>query len=150
MQRKVFVFACALLLLTASIVMRTHANVGRHMPQHSAGAHRHAEAAKLTNPVQPTPESIAAGKKLYGKHCEECHGSAGKGDGMKADEYDPKPANLSDAEWEHGSSDGELFTVVRDGLRKTDMKAFGSKMSAKDIWTVVTYVRTFGSKAAVR
>ena len=28
--------------------------------QHEAGAHTHPEAAKMANPVKPTPESIAA------------------------------------------------------------------------------------------
>lgn len=43
------------------------------------------EAPKLKNPVAKTPESIAAGKKVYQRMCARCHGSNGRGDGGGAD-----------------------------------------------------------------
>ena len=43
--------------------------------------------------------SIAAGKQLYDKQCAGCHGDTGKGDGSMGEELNPKPANLSDADW---------------------------------------------------
>src|SRR5437016_4722496 len=42
------------------------------------------EAQKLKNPETNTPESIEAGKKLYQRHCDSCHGPNGKGDGTMA------------------------------------------------------------------
>ena len=39
----------------------------------------------------------------------------------------PKPSNLSDADWKHGATDGEIFTVIRDGVKSTGMKPFGQQ-----------------------
>ena len=35
------------------------------------------EAAKVKNPVAATPESIAAGKQVFQRHCTSCHGING-------------------------------------------------------------------------
>ena len=108
------------------------------------GAHHHPEAAKIMNPVKADAASVAAGKALYEKNCASCHGKAGKGDGMMGEELNPKPADLTDAEWKHGSTDGEIFTVIKDGVKGTGMKSFNSKMTAHQMWDVINYVRTLG------
>ena len=113
---------------------------------HDAGAHTHPEAAAVKNPVKPTADSIAAGKKIYEAQCTNCHGATGKGDGKMAASITtgPKPSDLSDKEWKHGSSDGEIFTLVRDGSKGTGMRGYGTRMKPEDIWNVVNYVRTLG------
>jgi hypothetical protein len=35
--------------------------------------------ARLTNPVASSPESIAAGKRIYGTYCAACHGDNAQG-----------------------------------------------------------------------
>jgi mono/diheme cytochrome c family protein len=125
------------LILAALLVAQEH--------QHPAtGAHHHPEAAKIQNPVKADATSIAAGKTLYAKHCAECHGDTGKGDGTMADEYTPKPADLTDAEWKHGSSDGEMFVLIRDGSKNTAMKPYGKKLTTHQLWDVVNFVRSIG------
>jgi len=117
--------------------------------QHEAGAHTHAEAAAVKNPVKATPESIAAGKKLYDTQCVTCHGATGKGDGkMAASIPDPKPSDLTDAEWKHGSTDGEIFTVIKDGAKGTGMRGYGARMKPDDMWNVVNYLRTLAQPTA--
>ena len=113
---------------------------------HDAGAHTHAEAAKIANPVKATPASIAAGQKIYDTQCATCHGATGKGDGKMAASITtgPKPSDLSDATWKHGSTDGEIFTLIKDGSKGTGMRAFGSRLKPEDIWNVVNYLRTLG------
>jgi cbb3-type cytochrome c oxidase subunit III len=119
---------------------------GAQQPQHPAegGAHKHPEAAKLKNPVASSAESIAAGQKLFAKNCASCHGETGKGDGKMGAELNPLPPNLTDADWKHGSSDGEIFTVLRDGVKNTPMKSFKSKMTERELWDTVNYVRSLG------
>jgi mono/diheme cytochrome c family protein len=116
---------------------------------HDAAAHAHAEAAKLVNPVEATPQSIAAGGRLFRDQCARCHGAAGLGDGRDGAALNPKPANLTDETWTHGSSDGEIFVTIRDGLKadgRTAMPSFASRMTAQEMWTTVNYIRTLGSK----
>jgi len=115
---------------------------------HQEGAHHHPEAAALKNPVAADATSVAAGKKAFEEHCTDCHGDAGKGDGPAAQYTDPKPPDLTDAEWKHGSSDGEIFTVIHDGVHDTDMKAFSKKLNEHQIWDVVNYIRSLGPKAS--
>jgi len=116
--------------------------------QHEAGEHHHAEAAAMKNPIKAAPESIAAGKKLYDAQCATCHGETGKGDGkMAAEVKEPKPSDLTDASWKHGSTDGEIFTLIRDGSKGTGMRGFAARMKPDDIWNVVNYLRTLGPAA---
>jgi high-affinity iron transporter len=116
-----------------------------HQPAHPAGgAHHHPEAAKLMNPVPANAASVAAGQQIYNKQCAGCHGDTGKGDGAMGEELNPKPSNLADADWKHGSTDGEIFTLIRDGSQKTGMKAFKAKLTTHQIWDVVNYVRSLG------
>jgi mono/diheme cytochrome c family protein len=139
--RRSIVSAAIIALVGAGAAARTLAVQHEHP---AGGAHRHPEAAKLKNPVPSTDASVAAGKTLFAKHCSECHGDEGKGDGMMGDELDPKPADLTDADWKHGSSDGEIFTVVRNGVKGTGMKTFSKKMTTHQIWDVVNYLRSIG------
>ena len=81
MRATAFSSLCAALVAAWLIVP-----VAAHDPsQHEAGAHHHPEAAKLKNPVPANEQSIAEGKAQYVKHCAQCHGDAGKGDGEMAD-----------------------------------------------------------------
>ena len=115
---------------------------------HDAGAHHHEAAAALKNPVKATAESIAAGKKLYDTQCATCHGDTGKGDGkMAAAMKDPKPSDLADASWKHGATDGEIFTLIRDGSKGTGMRGYASRMKTEDLWNVVNYLRTLAPTA---
>jgi mono/diheme cytochrome c family protein len=118
--------------------------------QHDAGVHHHPDAAAVKNPVKATPASIAAGKKLYDTQCVTCHGASGKGDGKMAASITngPKPSDLTDASWKHGSTDGEIFTLIRDGSKGTGMRGYAARMKPDDIWNVVNYLRTLGPAPA--
>jgi mono/diheme cytochrome c family protein len=144
-QFAVFVGIIALSAWTVSLSAQNPA-----AGQHDAGAHTHPEAAKLANPAKATPDSIAAGKKIYDAQCVNCHGEAGKGDGKMAASITtgPKPSDLSDKEWKHGSSDGEIFTLIKEGSKGTGMRGYGAKLKDDDIWNVVNYLRTLGPKTA--
>ena len=134
--------------ICAGLVAIAAWGAGVSAQNHDAGAHTHAEAAAIKNPVKSTPESIAAGKKLYDTQCATCHGETGKGDGkMAASMNPPKPSDLTDASWKHGSSDGEIFTLVKDGAKGTGMRGYASRMKTDDIWNVVNYLKTLAPKS---
>lgn len=112
----------------------------------AATAQGNPAAAKLKNPVKATPDSIEAGEKLYGKYCKFCHGADAKGNGALAPK-DTHPPDLIDAKWDHGSTDGEIFTNIKDGIGpKFDMKPMGAKIMDPDIWNIVNYLRSLGPK----
>jgi mono/diheme cytochrome c family protein len=106
------------------------------------------EAKKLKNPVKATPQSIAVGKELYAKSCRGCHGPDGKGEGPGAPK-DSHPSNLTDQEWTRGSSDGEIYAVLRDGAGpKFIMRGYKSRMTEQELWSIVNYLRSINVKAA--
>ena len=124
------------------------APLGARQAGHPKEPHQHADAAKMENPVPSDATSLAAGKKGFADYCAACHGDAGKGDGpMAAFTGDPLPSDLTDAEWKHGSSDGEIFVVIRDGIEGTGMKDF-KDMKPTEIWHIVNYVKTLAPKPA--
>jgi hypothetical protein len=57
-----------------------------------------------------------------------------------------RPSDLTDASWKHGSTDGEIFTLIRDGSKGTGMRGYAARMKPDDIWNVVNYLRTLGPK----
>ncbi len=105
---------------------------------------RNVEAQKLKNPEPANDESVEAGKKLYQRHCASCHGPQGKGDGSLA-LAGGTPSDLTDDTWDYGSTDGEIFAAIRDGV-STDMLAYKDKMTDKQIWQTVHYLRSIGPK----
>ena len=112
----------------------------------SSAQQRNAEAQKLKNPEPVNAETIEAGKKLYARHCASCHGPGGKGDGGMA-LSGGTPSDLTDATWDYGSTDGEIFVAIRDGV-SSDMLAYKDKLGEKQIWQVINFLRSIGPKPA--
>ena len=101
--------------------------------------------AKLKNPVASNATSVTAGRAVYGKNCRHCHGLRGKGDGPLAPK-NPKPADLTDDKWDHGSSDGEIYTLILNGAPApmSEMKPMKGTLTPTQIWQVVNYIRSIG------
>jgi mono/diheme cytochrome c family protein len=107
-----------------------------------------AEARKMKNPVAPAADSITAGQALFQRNCRFCHGADAKGNGPQAPK-DTHPPDLTDAKWDRGSSDGEIFAVIQNGAGpKFDMKGYKGKISETDTWNIVNYLRTLVPKNA--
>jgi putative ABC transport system permease protein len=102
------------------------------------------EAAKIKNPVASTPESVGAGRRTYARLCVRCHGPAGKGDGGGAG-AGGQPADLTDATWDFGGTDGEVFTVLRDGT-SADMESYAERVSETEMWNLVNYIRSLSGR----
>ena len=105
-----------------------------------------AEGKAMKNPVASSAASIAAGQAAYPKNCRFCHGPEAKGNGPMAPK-DSHPSDLTDAKWDRGATDGEIFLVIRDGAGpEFKMKGYKSRMSETDMWNVVNYLRSIGPK----
>jgi len=95
-------------------------------------AQGNADAAKVVNPVASTPESIAAGQQTYRRNCASCHGTSGAG-GPGNDLIPAAPSLLGDA-WTHGSTDGEIFANIKNGVGPDfNMVPFKDKLKDDEI-----------------
>jgi mono/diheme cytochrome c family protein len=110
------------------------------------GAKGNPEAATIKNPVAAAPESIAAGKKTYDTACAGCHGADAKGGltiSVIEDSGGKQPPSLVDDLWDHGSSDGDMFTVIKKGVGPAFFMApWDGRISDTDIWNTVNYIRS--------
>jgi mono/diheme cytochrome c family protein len=103
------------------------------------------ETAKVKNPVAATPESIAAGKQVYNKSCAPCHGL--NGEGGPGNDLIPAAPNLVDDKWDHGSSDGEIFDSIKNGIGPDfNMVPWKDMLKDPDMWNVVNYLRSIAKK----
>ncbi len=104
------------------------------------------EAARRENPVKPSEESLARGKKQYGYDCAMCHGKTGNGKGDVAADMklamndETNPSVLKDR------TDGELFYIIQKG--KDQMPPEGARVKEETIWDMVNYVRSLAKKPA--
>lgn len=102
-------------------------------------------AAQLKNPVAPTAESVASGKQVYLRRCASCH--AASGEGGPGNDLIPAAPSLVDAQWDHGSSDGEIFESVKNGVGPDfNMVPFKDTLKDDEIWNVVNYLRSIAKK----
>jgi mono/diheme cytochrome c family protein len=102
-------------------------------------------AAQVRNPVASTPDSVSEGKRIYQRFCASCHGV--NAEGGAGNDLIPAAPDLTDKEWKHGSTDGEIFAVIKNGVPPDlNMIPFGDQIKDADIWNVVNYLRSVATK----
>jgi mono/diheme cytochrome c family protein len=94
------------------------------------------------NPLPATPQVIAEGLAHFADHCAVCHANDGSGDTEMGRGLYPKAPDMRRAETQ-SLSDGELFYVIKNGVRFTGMPAWGSDDPASDeaSWKLVRFIR---------
>jgi len=98
-----------------------------------------AEVTKMVNPVKPTGESLAQGKKYYGYDCAMCHGATGNGKG-EVDNSDDKMPDFTDAAAMKDVTDGQMFCALKTGHRH--MPHENIRQTPNELWNLVNYVRS--------
>ncbi len=101
--------------------------------------------AALQNPLPHTPEVIAHGKFVWDNVCITCHGPTAAGDGTLTQLF-PKPPSLMTQkvrDW----PDGEIFHRPMRG--QGSMPSHARQVDARDIWSVVHYIRQMQSEQPV-
>jgi len=103
------------------------------------------EAARVKNPVAATTESLGDGKRIYQRYCASCHGS--NAEGGPGNDLIPAAPDLTDKESKHGSTDGEIFSVIKNGVPpELNMIPFGDQIKDTEIWNVVNYIRSLAKR----
>jgi mono/diheme cytochrome c family protein len=100
-----------------------------------------ADAKGLTNPrQQQTAEMIAEADEHFVEHCGICHGIDGRGDTTIGRNLYPKVPDMSQPDTQQ-LSDGELYYIISNGIRLTEMPAWGSEDKPEAIWDLVSLTR---------
>jgi mono/diheme cytochrome c family protein len=95
------------------------------------------------SPVAPTAEALTNAATLYRNHCAGCHGSPSTQDNVfAASLYPPAPQFLGAKARKHShDSDGEIFVMIRDGIRLTGMPTSTRMLKEGEIWQLVTFLK---------
>lgn len=124
--------------------------MGRGMGPNSGMMARHqapipAGYAGLTNPIEPTEESLARGEAVYTTQCATCHGDGGMGDGLAGVALDPAPGPVAHTSQMLG--DDYLFWRISEGgsMFNSTMLAYKDVLSEEQRWDVINYMRALGS-----
>ncbi len=88
------------------------------------------------------PATIMAGVTHYAEHCAICHGAPGIERGDLAKGQYPRPPNLANAAQHY--TPGELFWVMKHGIRMTGMPAWGDH-SNDELWATVGFIEKLPS-----
>jgi mono/diheme cytochrome c family protein len=91
-----------------------------------------AKARGRKNPQEGNAEAVLIGKKLFGQHCAECHGSTAEG-GKNA------PSLLATEVQQ--ATPGALFWLLTNGVVRRGMPVW-SKLPEPQRWAIVTYVKS--------
>ena len=104
-----------------------------------------AASSKKENPVKPTPEGLAAAKKIFGYDCAMCHGTGGDGKGELVESMGLKVKDWHDPAVLGAISDGDIYELIVKG--KDKMVGEGDRLAPAKVWGLVNYVRTFAKKS---
>jgi mono/diheme cytochrome c family protein len=102
-----------------------------------------ADARRMTNPVAGTPAVLSEGMAHFADHCAFCHANDGSGNTIIGKGSYPKPPDMRKADTQN-LSDGELYYIIRNGVRFTGMPAFGADDAGnrdEDSWKLVQFIR---------
>ncbi len=109
--------------------------------------------ATVRPPAEPTPvisaeswrPDIAAGARLFARHCTDCHGvdGAGQGDLVLAGSI-PPPIDMTDLELVGAKSPLEWYDIITHGLIENLMPPWQNALSDAERWDVALYTYTLG------
>ena len=96
----------------------------------------------MTNPVEPTPEVLEDGLEHFADHCASCHANNGSGETEMGRSLYPRAPDMRATQTQE-LSDGELFSIIENGIRLTGMPAWGTGTpeGQRASWALVHFIR---------
>ncbi len=94
------------------------------------------------NPLPLTPVLVGEARAHWADHCASCHGNDGKGKTVIGEHLYPRAPDMT-LPATQSLSDGELFSIIENGIRLTGMPGWGNGTaeSAHGSWGLVHLVR---------
>jgi mono/diheme cytochrome c family protein len=105
------------------------------------------EAGRKKNPLPETDEVLSQGQQVFLGSCAFCHGPGGRGDTHIGRNMYPPAMDLTSSHVQHWS-DGELFWIIRNGVRLTGMPSWQSSISEDDTWKLARFIHKLPSLGA--
>jgi cytochrome c oxidase cbb3-type subunit 3 len=94
--------------------------------------------------IPPAVKNLSAeaanGKKLWQQNCAFCHAADGTGENWIGSFLEPKPRNLTKAEFMRDMTDELLLERIREGIRNTSMPAWKNVLSNQQMRQIVSYI----------
>jgi mono/diheme cytochrome c family protein len=102
------------------------------------------EASQMANPVKPSEQSIAEGKRRYDFECAMCHGANGDGKGKLGASMKLNIPDLRDPATQHSITEGGLYYVISKG--HNPMLNEAARNNPTQVWDLVNYFRSLEKK----
>jgi mono/diheme cytochrome c family protein len=101
-----------------------------------------ASARSQTNPVEPTRAVLEEGLEHFADHCATCHDNDGSGDTEIGRSFYPPAPDMRGVPTQT-LTDGELFSIIENGIRLTGMPAWGTgtEQGQRGSWGLVHFIR---------
>ena len=95
----------------------------------------------LNNPIVDSPEVEAEARSHWADHCASCHANDGSGNTEMGRSLYPPALDMRQAETQ-ARTDGELFSIIENGVRLSGMPAWGGPgRDERDSWKLVRFIR---------
>jgi mono/diheme cytochrome c family protein len=104
-------------------------------------------------PAFPRTDQIPAGRRVYEKHCQACHGTRGDGQGPEGIDLIPKPRNFRSGLFKLRSTpsgslptNADLVRTIKTGIADSSMPAFSGLLAESEINAVAEYVKIYSPR----
>jgi len=91
----------------------------------------------LTNPLLPTEDIIALGKKKFNTFCSPCHGYTADGDSRLRGQF-PSPPTLH-TDKVRNYADGMIYHIITNG--QNAMPSYAYQVTREERWAIINYIR---------
>ena len=99
-----------------------------------------AKAKNAKNPFTPTLELLNEAKAHFADHCATCHANDGSGETEIGQKLYPKAPDMRLPQTQN-LTDGEIYSIIHNGIRLTGMPAWGEAAGDEDSWKLVLFIR---------
>jgi mono/diheme cytochrome c family protein len=93
------------------------------------------------NPLPPIAENVERGRRAFSYYCTACHGLDGQATGVPFARSMSPPVPPLGAPEVQAYTDGQLHSVIVNGLFPSGMPAARGILNEDEIWSIVVWLR---------